>query len=184
MLGRKHRCAKSIGKRQEKHTFWRSRWLRNAARWPQDGSKSPLGRSWALLHRSWAFFGRSWGVGKRSGAPLGPLLAALGSLLVRLEPLPADLGAAWGDLGAVLKTLGAMRVKFIDFMTPRSSGLMVPPLENPACSGALAALALVLPPRCYVAMAFAAVRIALGSIRARVNRISLLVARVRCHQAG
>ena len=98
---------------------------------PQDGPKivprsllAALGRSWTALG---PLFGRSW-----------PLLAALGSLLVRLEPLPADLGASWGDLGAVLKTLGAMRVKFIDFMTPSSSGLMVSPLENPACSGGIA----------------------------------------------
>ena len=82
--------------------------------------------SWPLLVALGPLLGRSW-----------PLLAALGSLLVRLEPLPADLGASWGDLGAVLKTLGAMRVKFIDFMTPSSSGLMVSPLENPACSGAI-----------------------------------------------
>ena len=61
-------------------------------------------------------------------------------LKLRLEPLPADLGASWGDLGAVFKALGAMRVKFIDFMTPRSAGGMVPPPENPACSGALAAV--------------------------------------------
>ena len=61
MLGQKHGFTKSIGKRNENHTFLIPRWLQNAARWPQDRSKSSLGRSWSLLDRSWAAPGRSWG---------------------------------------------------------------------------------------------------------------------------
>ena len=97
---------------------------------PQDGPKI-VPR--ALL----AALGRSWTARRPLLAALGLLLAALGSLLVRLGPFLADLGASWGDLGAVSKALGAIRVKFMDFMTPGSAGRMVPPQENRPLLGAI-----------------------------------------------
>ena len=97
--GRKHEFTKSIGKRNENHTFLIPRWLQNAARWPQDRSKSPLGRSWSLLDRSWVAPGRSWPLLARSWCVLGRSWSLLGRSWAVLGRSWGDLGGSWGDLG-------------------------------------------------------------------------------------